>query len=56
MLAVYLYAYITKKLESPFVMAYIDPRFTDTTPQTEDIKIILAAPEAFKRGCASWDK
>lgn len=40
----------------PFVAAYMDPTLTDTTPQTEDMKIILADPEAFKRGWESWDK
>jgi hypothetical protein len=29
---------------------------TDVTPQIEDTKTILPAPEAFKSGCASWDK
>lgn len=40
----------------PFVAEYKTSPLTDTNPQTEDIKIILAAPEAFNRGCASWDK
>jgi hypothetical protein len=30
--------------------------FIDTTLVMEDMKTIFPAPEAFKRGCASWDK
>jgi len=30
--------------------------FVATRPETEDMKMILAASEAFKRGCASWLK
>ena len=29
---------------------------TDVTLQIEDTETILPAPEAFKSGCASWDK
>jgi hypothetical protein len=40
----------------PLVAAYMDPRFTDTTPQTEDTNTMFPADEAFRRGCESWLK
>jgi len=40
----------------PLVAAYMDPTFTDTTPQTEDTNTTFPADEAFIRGCESWLK
>jgi len=43
--------------QSPFVAPYImDPEFIATTPAMDDMKMILAASEAFRRGYASWLK
>lgn len=39
-----------QSIDIPFVAANMDPKLTETTPQTEDMKIMLADPEAFKRG------
>lgn len=42
---------------APLVAAYMLPiPATETDPATEEIKTMLLALEAFKRGCVSWDK
>jgi len=43
--------------KSPFAALYItDAKFVATTPAIADMKMILAASEAFRRGYASWLK
>jgi hypothetical protein len=49
--------FLVSWLIAPLEAEYIGyPMLTDVTPQMEDTKTILPAPEAFKSGCASWDR
>jgi hypothetical protein len=34
----------------------MDPLDMATTPETDDIKTMLADPDALRRGCASWHR